>query len=352
MTQANSPLWTRRALLRAGVAVGVAVPAVVAGVAVTRLRDDVPPQEAAARATAGVTSTEPSTGTPTTQSPTASPSTSPTPTATPSPTATPPAPFEFRPKVVGNGEATLLMVRATERAGIVRFIGRTIPLRQQGDFLWAILGVPVDAVLGPRVAQVTLQDAAGKTSRQFDATTQIVHVDRPVDYLVVTEEVGAVLTPQAGITEEQLRAKEFSTFDPDVRWSRPFIKPAAGDVTTQFGSGRSINGGPIGGFHTGADIANDHGTLIVAAGPGRVAYVEQHPIRGLSVLIDHGSGVMSGYHHLNNALVKPNDVVQAGNPIAHMGSTGFSTGPHLHWEMTVYGVNVDPFTWTTQAFRP
>lgn len=243
------------------------------------------------------------------------------------------------------------MVRATERAGTVRFIGRTIPLRQQGEFLWAILGVPVDAVLGPRVAQVTLVDAQGET-RQIDVTTEIVHVQRPVDYLVVTEEVGAVLTPEAGIREEQLRAKEFATFDPDVRWSRPFIKPAMGDVTTQFGSGRSINGGPIGGFHTGADIANDHGTLIVATGPGRVAYVEQHPIRGLSVILDHGSGVLSGYHHLSSSIVTPGVIVDAGTPIARMGSTGFSTGPHLHWEVTVYGVNVDPFTWTQQAFRP
>lgn len=347
MTQEKSPLWTRRALLRAGAAVGIAVPVAAAGVAAIRLRDDVPQQGTAAQPSSTSTQKAASTNTPATQAPTASP----TPTATPSPTPPPATSFEFRPNAVGNGEATLLMVRATERAGTVRFIGRTIPLRQQGEFLWAILGVPVDAVLGPRVAQVTLVDAQGKT-RQIDATTEIVHVQRPVDYLIVTEEIGAVLTPEAGIREDQLRAKEFATFDPDVRWSRPFVKPAAGDVTTQFGSGRSINGGPIGGFHTGADIANDHGTLIVAAGPGRVAYVEQHPIRGLSVILDHGSGVLSGYHHLNSSIVTPGVLVEAGTPIARMGSTGFSTGPHLHWEVTVYGVNVDPFTWTQQSFRP
>ncbi|TAK79260.1 MAG: M23 family metallopeptidase [Dehalococcoidia bacterium] len=113
-----------------------------------------------------------------------------------------------------------------------------------------------------------------------------------------------------------------------------------------------MNGGPVGGFHSGADIANDRGTPVVAAAPARVAFVEEHPIRGLSVILDHGAGVKTGYHHLEAALVRPDDVVGAGTLIGRMGTSGYSTGPHLHWELTVYGVNVDPFTWTKDAFRP
>ena len=234
----------------------------------------------------------------------------------------------------------------------MRFLGQTFPLRQQGDVLWAILGVPVAAELGPRTAEVTLQDTDGRTTQRVAATTAVVAVERPVDYLVVADEVQSLLTPQAGITEEQLRAKEFSAFDSGVRWERLFIQPAPGPVSTQFGSGRSVNGGPVGGFHSGADIANDRGTPVVAAAPARVAYVEEHPIRGLSVILDHGAGVKSGYHHLEAALVKPDDTVEAGTLIARMGTSGYSTGPHLHWEVTVYGVNVDPFTWTKATFRP
>jgi murein DD-endopeptidase MepM/ murein hydrolase activator NlpD len=76
------------------------------------------------------------------------------------------------------------------------------------------------------------------------------------------------------------------------------------------------------------------------------------PVRGNSVLIDHGAGVVSGYHHLQEATVSAGDRVQPGDHIASMGSTGLSTGPHLHWELSIYGVNVDPFTWTSNEFRP
>ena len=59
---------------------------------------------------------------------------------------------------------------------------------------------------------------------------------------------------------------------------------------------------------------------------------------------------MTGYHHLLETEVEVGAYVEAGEQIARMGSTGFSTGPHLHWEMTVYGVNVDPMTWTQRTF--
>lgn len=336
--------------MRGLLTLGVALPAGAAGLVAFRRRDPVPtPVTMAAAPTA--------TGSPRATVPAATPApAAPSPTPPPAPTATPtpppPATVEFRPAAIGNGETALLVVRATERRGQVRFQGRDIPLRADADLLWALVGVPVEAEPGPRTAEVTLLDAAGRTSQHVTAVPAVVAVTRPVDYLVVTEEIQAILTPQAGVTEEQLRAKEFAAFDAAPRWSRPFIQPAPGDVSTQFGSGRSVNGGPVGGFHSGADIANDHGTPVVAAAPGRVAFVEAHPIRGLSVILDHGAGVKSGYHHLDAALVTPDDLVEEGTPIARMGTSGYSTGPHLHWEITVYGVNVDPFTWTKGRFRP
>ena len=342
MDQASPPRWSRRAVLRVAVTAGLVIPTGVAAVVLRR-------HEGAG------TGVNLSSTTPTASGASATRAASPTPTATPtaSPTpAPPPATFEFRPNNVGTGEATLLIVRATERLGQVRFLDQTSPLRQQGDLLWAILGVPVDAALGPRTAEITLQDADGKTTQRVAAVTSVIAVERPIDYLEVTDEVQSLLTPEAGVTEDQLRKKEFSAFDATVRWVQPFIQPAPGPVSTQFGSGRSVNGGPVGGFHSGADIANDRGTPVVAAAPGRVAFVETHPIRGISVIIDHGAGVKSGYHHLEAALAKPGDVVEAGTLIGRMGTTGYSTGPHLHWEVTVYGVNVDPFTWTRETFRP
>ncbi|TAJ20157.1 MAG: M23 family metallopeptidase [Dehalococcoidia bacterium] len=334
-------------MLRTGLAAGLALPLA----ACTRRGNDAGP---AVRVAAASPTPERTAATPAVASPTAArtPTPTPTPTATPPPPPPTPATIEFRPSPVGNGEATLLTVRATERRGQIRFLGQTVPLRQQGEILWAILGVPIDAAPGPRSAEVTLLDANGATSQRVTATVTVATLERPIDYLEVTEEVQSILTPQAAALEEQLRTKEFAAFDPAARWEKPFIRPVAGDISTQFGSGRSVNGGPVGGFHSGADIANDAGTPIVAAGPGRVAFVEAHPIRGISVIIDHGAGVKSGYHHLEAALVMPEETVEAGTLIGRMGTTGYSTGPHLHWEVTVYGVNVDPVTWTQTTFRP
>jgi murein DD-endopeptidase MepM/ murein hydrolase activator NlpD len=76
------------------------------------------------------------------------------------------------------------------------------------------------------------------------------------------------------------------------------------------------------------------------------------PIRGRSVIIDHGAGVKSGYHHLAETLVSEGSLVEAGQVVGAAGSTGLSTGPHLHWEVTVWGVNVDPLQWTAESFEP
>ena len=154
--------------------------------------------------------------------------------------------------------------------------------------------------------------------------------------------------------EQALRAYEqFNFFGARPRWEGPLRVPVDDYIqTTAFGEGRSINGGPVTGQHSGVDLANDQGTPILAAAAGRIAWAGAMPIRGNSVLIDHGAGVVTGYHHLFEIDVSVGQTVEAGDAIAKMGSTGFSTGPHLHWEMTIYGINVDPMTWVGRTFAP
>ena len=112
-------------------------------------------------------------------------------------------------------------------------------------------------------------------------------------------------------------------------------------MTSQFGSGRSYNGGPVTSFHRGVDYGGNAGDPVLAAAPGRVSWTGAMPLRGNSVIIDHGAGVKTGYHHLSAIGVAVDDVVAAGDVIGELGSTGVSTGPHLHWEVSVHGVNVE-----------
>jgi len=274
-----------------------------------------------------------------------------TPTAAPT---EPPRTVELSAEAVGIGETLALRVTAPEAAsGTVLALGASYPLLAEEDgAFFGVVGVPLNASLGPSSLALTLRDEFGTVIEERVVPFEVTTVERPIDYLTLTEEQGAELTEEAGALEIALRTEQFLTFDRLRRWSGLFRMPTEGFATTEFGQGRSINGGPVGGFHSGADIANEAGTLIQASAAARVAWAGEMPIRGNTVILDHGGGVKTGYHHMQAILVEVGQEVVAGTVVGEMGSTGLSTGPHLHWELTIYGVNVDPKTWTTVDFTP
>lgn len=95
-------------------------------------------------------------------------------------------------------------------------------------------------------------------------------------------------------------------------------------------------------FHKGLDFMADSGTTIHAAGDGIVTQAERLPDYGNIVRVDHGFGLDTRYAHVSGFLVKVGDRVAKGQPIATVGSTGRSTGPHLHYEVRLNGVPLDP----------
>lgn len=98
-------------------------------------------------------------------------------------------------------------------------------------------------------------------------------------------------------------------------------------------------------FHTGVDLAVPAGTPIKAAADGIVVTSAELNGYGLSVLIDHGQGISTFYGHASKLLVEAGTKVRRGQTIALVGSTGFSTGPHLHFEVRESGAHVNPWTW-------
>jgi len=95
-------------------------------------------------------------------------------------------------------------------------------------------------------------------------------------------------------------------------------------------------------FHEGVDFAAETGTVINAAASGKVIYADFHPAYGKSVEIDHGNGLVTRYAHSSELLVKEGDLVVRGQRIARVGTTGRSTGPHLHFEVRLNGVPQNP----------
>ena len=121
-------------------------------------------------------------------------------------------------------------------------------------------------------------------------------------------------------------------------------------MNAQYGTRRSYNGGEISSYHSGADFASAPSTPIYAAADGVVVLADSLNIRGNTIVIDHGWGIYTLYAHQTAFNVALGDRVVTGQVIGTAGSTGRVTGPHLHWEVWVNGIPVNPITWTQTFF--
>jgi murein DD-endopeptidase MepM/ murein hydrolase activator NlpD len=116
-----------------------------------------------------------------------------------------------------------------------------------------------------------------------------------------------------------------------------------------FGARRNFNRGTLMTYHSGVDMSVPVGTPVKASAPGRVAATEPFPVRGNVIILDHGRGVYTIYCHLSKYNVQVGQLVNVGDVIGYTGNTGRILGPHLHWELAVGGVTVDPLPWTKEA---
>ena len=123
--------------------------------------------------------------------------------------------------------------------------------------------------------------------------------------------------------------------------STPAIWPARGWVTSNFGYRISPFTG-LRQMHEGMDIANAMGTLVLAPANGIVSRVDRENGLGKNITINHGYGILTKYGHLSETYVHVGKRVKRGEKIAAIGNTGRSTGPHLHYEIVVNGVNINP----------
>ena len=119
-----------------------------------------------------------------------------------------------------------------------------------------------------------------------------------------------------------------------------FRAPRPMDITSPYGQARLFNG-ELRSRHTGLDLKGADGAPVRAAARGRVMIAQELYFSGIGVYLDHGRGVYTGYFHLSRILVDVGQMVEAGQLIGEVGSTGRVTGPHLHWSLWVAGTSLD-----------
>jgi len=218
-----------------------------------------------------------------------------------------------------------------------------IPMaRQPSGAYAAILSVPVLAAPGDY--DVTVISAGGAAVAQVPLRATKYEFER--QDLTVTEDLNSVLSDD---NQKKDDAKLAGIYDHPLalpQWEGRFIAPCEGGITTKFAQQRYING-VFSSTHSGVDIAAAQGTEVRAAAGGRVIFADELIVSGNTVIIDHGMGVYSSYLHLSRIDIEVGDMAAQGQVIGLVGSTGFSTGPHLHWTVRINGRIVDPF-WLTR----
>jgi len=191
----------------------------------------------------------------------------------------------------------------------------------------------------------------------------VVQPDRGISRIFIRKKVYKGETPQRGndrTTYRRLVSEQYSlvrrilkTYTPQRFYESKAIFPLKvyKRISSPFGVRRFVNGRPSG-FHKGVDLAAPMGTPVYATLSGRVIFAGRLLLTGNTVIIDHGWGLMSLYAHLSRIEVKKGEFVHRGEEIGKVGSTGRSTGPHLHFGIYLNDTAVDPLDFLKKKLKP
>lgn len=288
------------------------------------------------------------------------PTATPAPTRTPRPTETPtPSPTPI-PQLAGRliadpaqvlpGHTVAIQVTGTVPFSATALLGdQEVRLFPSGGSYYALAGISIWAAPGPRTLTAALRDEWDRVVT-LTATVEVLSGEYPVEDVTLPPDRQGLLDPNITAQEWTYVQPFLEEVTPERLWEGGFISPTKGWITSPYGTMRAYNGAPPSSYHNGLDIGNYSGTIILAPAAGRVVVAELLTVRGNCVILDHGWGLHTSYFHMSAVLVEPGDMVQQGDPIGRMGSTGLATGSHLHWEVRVGMVTVDPWEWLERTF--
>jgi murein DD-endopeptidase MepM/ murein hydrolase activator NlpD len=213
----------------------------------------------------------------------------------------------------------------------------------------------VDPLLDPGVYPLLIEATLPDGSKQ--SFEQMVLV-KSGNYLKEDIILNDASTIDPAVTEPELQniTAITSPATPTRYWDGIFMAPAVYPdcFTSRYGTRRvykvANSDTEVPGFHSGLDFCGGEGLQIYAPAAGKVVFAAPLTVRGNATIIDHGWGVYSGFWHQSQMFVNVGDIVEPGQVIGLVGGTGRVTGPHLHWEVWVNGIQVNPLNWLNKAY--
>jgi murein DD-endopeptidase MepM/ murein hydrolase activator NlpD len=249
------------------------------------------------------------------------------------------------PKVIERGSPCLFTVRSAEALSALSgaMMGKKVFFNpdQSRKTWYGLAGVALESKLGSQTITLKGSDAGGRPvtfNAQFEIEARKTNIRVPPEFTDPDDEEMARIAREA-----LLKRDTFRTLSTDALWNGSFLRPVDAGIrlTAAFAGTRRFNRGPAK-THRGADFGAPQGTPVKAMNSGRVILAESLFYDGNMVTIDHGQGLLSLYLHLSKMNVKEGDTVSAGQTIGASGSTGRSSGPHLHLQVKWSGTDIDP----------
>ncbi len=259
-------------------------------------------------------------------------------------------PIGFRQLTVSHapahpGEAVAIRGERENEAAVQMWLGsQAMTVGENGRFLVGLAAT--GAFLGTAAPELAIQPAHAPLWVQPWQFT-----DKEWTFQQITLTGSAAQIDQESIRQE--RERLFAIWETKTavpHWHTPFQLPITNylEISSYYGARRSYNGGPYATYHEGVDFSAYGGTPVYAPATGQVVVAEFLYVRGGTVIIDHGLGVYSGMYHMSSITVAAGDNITTGQQVGTVGTTGLSTGNHLHWDLLVNGTWVDGLAWLEQ----
>jgi murein DD-endopeptidase MepM/ murein hydrolase activator NlpD len=249
------------------------------------------------------------------------------------------------PDEIAQGDLFLVKVKYRDGEEVKvggRFLDREIRFfrTEKGEWMGLISACLFDK---PGDALLELEIIQGERINHLREEIKVVKKEFGVEYLRLP--ASKVTLDEKALTrirkEKKILDRIWEEETPSRHWRGSFILPTKGEYGSPFGVRRIINNEPRS-PHTGIDIKAPEGREVLSSNHGEVRFIGDLFFAGKSIIIDHGGGLYTMYFHLSKILVNVGERVKKGEPIGLVGSTGRTTGPHLHFGVRLQGARVNP----------